>query len=95
MALSQNHHASVRTARRNGSTGTRGYTVSLTPAIRQEQAYEDIEGVGMWRYNPPRVHNLHSVHWYKFRDDAQRCADEFNKGERHLVACNCSKCKGK
>ena len=47
-----------------------GYVLQITPPIVCFQRTDDVEGVGLVRYNPPRRWEQHVVGWYKYKSDA-------------------------
>jgi hypothetical protein len=56
-----------------------GYTLALNPPREITIEGDDVEGVGWVPFNPPKQVTVKWQGWYKYRESAQRRADELNR----------------
>lgn len=56
-----------------------GYTLALNPPKTITITGDDIEGIGWWPYNPPKVVVQKWQGWYKYKSMAISRANELNK----------------
>lgn len=61
-----------------------GYTIQIDPPEQSVIEGADIEGIGWWPYNPPKVQTRHFQGWYKHKADAEKRATELNNSTRKI-----------
>ena len=85
------HFVKVKTAKRNGTSGSNGYTVTFSPPLTKITRTADIEGVGIWNYSPPKIERQDRAGWFRHREDAENFARVH--APWILSTCECSTCK--